>query len=99
MLVLIKDEQNEKKLTYGPNDARRVIWARFPRNRPPGCLLRSLQILYTIKHLLVFKKTRKYQKKKYSPMAQTTRLTSLGPVFRVAGLPVVDFVDYMYHTL
>ena len=30
-----KTKEKRKKLTYGPNDARRVVWARSCRLRPP----------------------------------------------------------------
>ena len=95
-LVLRNTNTKKKKLTQGPNNTSSVIWACFPRNRPPSCLLHSLQILYTIKHLLVFKKTRKYQKKNI-PRAQTTRLASLGPVF--PALLSLHSLDVLYHKL
>jgi hypothetical protein len=39
-----KRKKFKKKLTYGPNDARCVIWARSRHLRPPYCVLHRLQL-------------------------------------------------------
>ena len=47
--------KERKKLTNGPHDTRRVVWARF----------RLLQAIYTMKHKLVSIKHKRIKKKTY----------------------------------
>ena len=42
---LQKNEERKKKtITYGPNNARCVVWACFRRRRPSHCVFRRLHL-------------------------------------------------------
>ena len=87
-------KNTKKKLTYGPNDVRCVVWAYF---RWPCTYL--LIRTYRCNKFLVSIGKKQREKKKNSPRAQTMCLASFGPVFTVLAQPDSNFNirSYIYN--
>jgi hypothetical protein len=58
----------KKKLTFGPNDARRVVWACFHHRRSPFLFASGMSIL-----------NRKYNLKKFVSIKKMGKNTNLWP--------------------
>ena len=82
-------KKKKKRLTYGPNNARRVVWACFSYRRPaqPSPSIYNMNKTKKKQKKTVRMNKKQRKKKKDLPMAQTTQNVSFGPVFLIAGQP------------
>ena len=91
---LASQKKKRRKLTYGPNDDRHVVWARFCNCHPSCHVHHRLKYIYAINISQYPKK--KEEKRKKTHLWPKRCQTCPGTIFLITALPIVYIIDYNY---
>jgi len=83
-----KHKRKGEKVTYGPNDAGRIVWAHSCRCRPPCHIFHGVEY-----KTIVIKKNTREKEKRNSPTPHTTPEPLFRPVLIIAALYVAYYVE------